>query len=1218
MPPGHDVALRETRLCVRGCSLHVLVAERSPQPQRYELQHQQQKTAAQRELREQREPAEPRSTPAHGLVLVLVHGGPGVADHSELLPLAGAALSACPSLHRVVLYDQAGCGRSDAPRTGAGGAQGPGPGEARAGLAAYVDELAQVLAWVQRGPLLPGDEAAAGDAPHESPGGGPADRGSQTADQQAGGRQEGGSGPPLFVLGHSWGGQLLLELLRRAEPEACEAGELGHTPTSNQEEPAPPGTSAPRAVMPAGVGLPLARTRKGLRLCITDVAPPPTQLGSGAGLGESSNAGQCTGEGGGGTRMLTLHLAGAIVANAPLCSRASEARHRALREALDPGTRALLEAAVREADDGSVGSGVYRRLVGPWEGEVTGEMAVWSAISQEDGALDGRIARAGVPLLLLSGDEDEVPYWQYVPAVAGLGPQDLLQHVYALLRLHGAALTPRQEAHVLVQLGRLRSASPEVLRALAESLIRRPSPPPLPQPSPRSTPLATTDEPPSPSPSPSASPSGPGLTRLTAPELAAVVFTLSAFSVRPSDAWLGTAMASLQLGLPQLSGAALARLLSGLVQLGVRPTSPWMALYEQALAAELARHAEQAQHAGQAGGVGERREGVGAGAGAHGGVAGQEAGAAHEDGAGVAGPLGRGPEELGPDDLVRVFRAAAEIGFQPGEQCRSLLLGAAGRELAAGRMAEHHLAGLAWALTRTHWPVEAAWGAQFLEVTSSSLPRFKPADLPPVVAFLASARLPAPPSRAWMVRCLAASQAALPQCSPRDLPDLLLNFLQLDPRLFVRRAPTPGPAPQATEAAALSAPVAAGGGAASAAEAEATEAELVAAAGSWLQRYLGQCTDKLPRFTAAGVARVLVAVAACGVAPGPAWLEAACAALASKSDVLAPSDLADAVTALAALRLPPPAPAPPPPPPLLPARLGASSSRASSSSPPSSSSSSASTSSWSPAPSASASASRSQQALLEALLAACETKLSLLSGRQLVGVAAAAAAVEVRPRAAWLRALLEETGERLERATSPHPAAAPTIAFSAADAAAEALPPALLPELLVAVAKLDAVPSRAWLTVFLRAAGRALPELGPAALAGLVWGLVVLDVRPPQRWTERLMGRVGECLGEGTEGRGAGGEVQGLELALAWAQGRRVGTAGQGQEGAGQGGAPQGGARPAGEGLRLHGVGVGERPNERAQGRGQGQGPRREKKRVVSGYKAGPYRRIDSGIRASG
>lgn len=57
------------------------------------------------------------------------------------------------------------------------------------------------------------------------------------------------------------------------------------------------------------------------------------------------------------------------------------------------------------------------------------------------------------------------------------------------------------------------------------------------------------------------------------------------------------------------------------------------------------------------------------------------------------------------------------------------------------------------------------------------------------------------------------------------------------------------------------------------------EAEAEQLAGRWLDAYLAQCAEKLPRFTAAGVARLLMAVAEAGVRPDDAWLDAACGRL---------------------------------------------------------------------------------------------------------------------------------------------------------------------------------------------------------------------------------------------------------------------------------------------------------------------------------------------------
>ncbi|GLC46347.1 hypothetical protein PLESTM_001860900 [Pleodorina starrii] len=738
---------------------------------------------------------------------------------------------------------------------------------------------------------------------------------------------------------------------------------------------------------------------------------------------------------------------------------------------------------------------------------------------------------------------------------------DALRPAYALLNAHLPALQPREVAAIITSLAGLRSASPEVLRRLADSLLRRPAaaaaaaapPPPLnptfPAPPEAAAPAAAAlpaaaQSPPSQP--PPASSSAPGLTRLTVPELAAVVAALAAFNLRPGDAWLGLAMSSLQLGLPGLSGPQLTGLLWALVQLGVRPTSPWLALYEQALSDCLDRHMAAAAAAAAAAKQRRRPRSVQQSRAA---PPAAEASAAAADGGGGGSGGGGGGGLMSCEELVRVVSAAAEVGFQPGERCRGLLLGSLGGVL--GAMQPHEVAGLAWAMTRLGWRVDAAWRDTFMQVTSSQLPKLRAADLAPVLAFVAGAGLA--PDRAWLRRCLQASSHHLNQVSPRDLPYLLMDLTHLDPQLFKDRKGKAAAA--AGAAAAADAPAAAeigplqesepesepesgalaveagagavqqGGEAAGgmrgrvkgkAGEEAEAEGELEALAASWLRRYLQLCREKLSRFTAAGVARMMVAVARAGGRLDDRWLQAACAALASKSDVLAPTDMADALTALAALRrqalqttrrgrqpaetAAAPAPAAPAP---APAPVCGSPSEGR--------------------------ASREQRHLLESLLAGAATKLSLLPDDRLVGLVAAVAELELLPpgdrgrgtqtqtQPVWLTALLDKTLVRLERSCA--------VAASAVPSAA-ALSPRLLSELLVAMAKLGVVPPRRWVGAFLEAAGRQMGGFDAGCLTGLMWGLVVLQVRPPAPWTRALLERVNCCLGE-SEGRSDRGRGRG-------------------------------------------------------------------------------------------
>ena len=319
-------------------------------------------------------------------------------------------------------------------------------------------------------------------------------------------------------------------------------------------------------------------------------------------------------------------------------------------------------------------------------------------------------------------------------------------------------------------------------------------------------------------------------------------------------------------------------LLWGLVQLGVRPTTPWLALYEEAISARLDGE--------------ERREARGAAA------------------QGAEQPLQPQQEEgMGSEELVRVLGAVAEVGFQPGPRCRELLLAAAGRRLAGGQLQPHQLAGLAWAVTRLRWRVGPAWGGQFVALSEALMPQLKPADLPPVVAFLAAYQQqqqqqqavlqpgqqqqqeqqagllqPKPLPGSWTRRCLESSFASLPQTSPRALPDLLLHLQALQPALL-RAAAARISSTQSSSSAAHSGSshtpgadsgAGAGTGAGAGAGAGAVDEELVELAAAWLRRYLAQCGDKLARFTAGGLARMMLAVARAGVRPEAAWLEATC------------------------------------------------------------------------------------------------------------------------------------------------------------------------------------------------------------------------------------------------------------------------------------------------------------------------------------------------------
>ncbi|EFJ52885.1 hypothetical protein VOLCADRAFT_102844 [Volvox carteri f. nagariensis] len=774
---------------------------------------------------------------------------------------------------------------------------------------------------------------------------------------------------------------------------------------------------------------------------------------------------------------------------------------------------------------------------------------------------------------------------------------DALQPAYALLDLHLPSLQPREIAAIIKSLACLRSASPEVLRRLADSLMRRPAPAPAPTTQPGSvlqhglmvaTPalaaMASPASPPSnvplaPShhaaagtpPSPTVSSAFPGLARLTSPELASVVSALAAFNLRPGDAWLGLCMSCLQLGLPYLLGPQLSQLLWSLVQLGVRPTSPWLALYEEALCVCLEHHLcnQHQNHQNQHDLDGSKKTTVeappaqlpppsppGAALTHH---PKQEA-ATEAAGMSAAAPTGPGGGgDLSCDDLVRVVSASAEVSFQPGPRCRGLLLAALGSRLRA--MQPHQVATLAWAVTRLGWRLGEEWREDFLRVTGSLLPYFRAADLPAVLGFLGSAGLA--PDRAWLHRCLETSLPHLPQVSPRDLPDLLWDITRLDGDLFkqgvLRGGGERGGRGKAGKQ--RRGRGAEAGGAGGDAE-EGRQLEVLAA--TWLRRYLALCTEKVSRFTAAGVARMMLAVArAGGGRPEDGWLQAACATLASKSDVLAPNDMADAVMALAELR-----------------RQSLETTTATITTATAATRTKKtirlmSTSTSAAAAAAAAESRLQQRALLEALLAGCATKMSLLPNDRLVGLVAAVAELDVQPDPSWLFALLEETQTRLAEAARgaatptstptptatvpvtsvlspavsasssssssssswPQPASAseaPTSVASSAAAAAAAgagglaaypdsvtmtaepssrsLTPRLLSELLVSVAKLGVPPPRRWIRSFLAASEPQMGTFDAESLGGLMWGLAVLDVRPSAEWTARLMDRVRICL----------------------------------------------------------------------------------------------------------
>lgn len=96
-----------------------------------------------------------------GVVILVVHGGPGLADHTESYSGLKCALDYLSLCHAVFFYDQLGCGASDKPKTE----------DFDYSLAYYVEELSQMVSFVQ-------------------------DRHAQCR---------------ICLLGHSWGGQVALE-----------------------------------------------------------------------------------------------------------------------------------------------------------------------------------------------------------------------------------------------------------------------------------------------------------------------------------------------------------------------------------------------------------------------------------------------------------------------------------------------------------------------------------------------------------------------------------------------------------------------------------------------------------------------------------------------------------------------------------------------------------------------------------------------------------------------------------------------------------------------------------------------------------------------------------------------------------------------------------------------------------------------------------------------
>jgi pimeloyl-ACP methyl ester carboxylesterase len=124
----------------------------------------------------ERFPSADRDRASGDYTLVVVHGGPGLSDHSEIFSGITPVLEMCPSIDRLVFYDQLGCGASDSPMD-----------VELYTLENYVSELDQVVSW---------------------------------ASKSAGGRS-------VALLGHSWGGQIVLELLLTRTPAELAAVRCG-------------------------------------------------------------------------------------------------------------------------------------------------------------------------------------------------------------------------------------------------------------------------------------------------------------------------------------------------------------------------------------------------------------------------------------------------------------------------------------------------------------------------------------------------------------------------------------------------------------------------------------------------------------------------------------------------------------------------------------------------------------------------------------------------------------------------------------------------------------------------------------------------------------------------------------------------------------------------------------------------------------------------------
>mmetsp|Transcript_1704 Transcript_1704/g.3705 ORF Transcript_1704/g.3705 Transcript_1704/m.3705 type:complete len:170 (+) Transcript_1704:112-621(+) len=109
------------------------------------------------------------------VVMIVVHGGPGLTDYTESYAGLQRLGDCC---HAIVFYDQLGYGASDKPAA------------FDYELSHYVDELDQVVDFVKNRHL------------HR----------------------------PIYVLGHSWGGQIVLEYCCRDQPSSIAGAIVSNTP----------------------------------------------------------------------------------------------------------------------------------------------------------------------------------------------------------------------------------------------------------------------------------------------------------------------------------------------------------------------------------------------------------------------------------------------------------------------------------------------------------------------------------------------------------------------------------------------------------------------------------------------------------------------------------------------------------------------------------------------------------------------------------------------------------------------------------------------------------------------------------------------------------------------------------------------------------------------------------------------------------------------------